>query len=245
MNHEIGSHEPGNPERHEHSHSENCHVTAFVNEQPVKLHSSTATGFAIKKAAIEQGVPIEESFLLHEQLLDGGSRLVGNEEQVHLREHIHFQAEPEKREYTVTVNEQPVKLHGNLATGAEIKAAAIKQGVPIEESFLLHEQLSDGAYRLVVNKEQVHLLEHIHFLAEPEKHEYTVTVNEQPVKLHENLATGAEIKAAAIRQGVLIQENFILQEELPNGTSRVIGDKDKVHLREHLRFTAIPPDDNS
>jgi hypothetical protein len=172
MNHEIGSHEPGNPERHEHSHSENCHVTAFVNEQPVKLHSSTATGFAIKKAAIEQGVPIEESFLLHEQLLDGGSRLVGNEEQVHLREHIHFQAEPEKREYTVTVNEQPVKLH-------------------------------------------------------------------------ENLATGAEIKAAAIRQGVLIQENFILQEELPNGTSRVIGDKDKVHLREHLRFTAIPPDDNS
>jgi hypothetical protein len=153
---------------------------------------------------------------------------VGNEEQVHLREHIHFQAEPEKREYTVTVNEQPVKLHGNLATGAEIKAAAIKQGVPIEESFLLHEQLSDGAYRLVGNKEQVHLLEHIHFLAEPEKHEYTVTV-----------------KAAAIRQGVLIQENFILQEELPNGTSRVIGDKDKVHLREHLRFTAIPPDDNS
>ena len=84
----------------------------------------------------------------------------------------------------------------------------------------MHEQLSDGAYRLVGNKEQVHLLEHIHFLAEPEKHEYTVTVNEQPVKLHENLATGAEIKAAAIRQGVLIQENFILQEELPNGTSR-------------------------
>lgn len=172
MNHEFGSHEPGKPERHEHDHSENRHVTVFVNEQPVKLHGSSATGSAIKQAAIEQDVPIEESFLLHERLPDGGRRLVGNDEQVHLREHLHFLAEPEKHEYTVTVNEQPVKLHGNVATGAEIKAAAIKQGV-------------------------------------------------------------------------LIQENFILQEELPNGTSRVIGDKDKVHLREHLRFTAIPPDDNS
>ena len=57
--------------------------------------------------------------------------------------------------------------------------------------------------------------------------------------------TGAEIKAAAIAQGAHIQQNFILQEELPNGTSRVIGDDDQVHLREHLRFTAIAPDDNS
>jgi len=73
----------------------------------------------------------------------------------------------------------------------------------------------------------------------------TVSVNEQPVKLLGKSATGAEIKAAAIAQGVLIQPNFVLQEELPNGTSRVIGDNDPVHLREHLRFTAIAPDDNS
>jgi hypothetical protein len=78
-------------------------------------------------------------------------------------------------------------------------------------------------------------------------HERTVivTVNEQPVKLKGKTATGAQIKAAAIVQGVHIQQNFVLQEELPNGTSRVIGDKDEVHLREHLRFTAIAPDDNS
>lgn len=87
-------------------------------------------------------------------------------------------------------------------------------------------------------------------LNEHEKHAadkptVTVSVNEQPVKLHGHTATGAEIKAAAIAQGVHIQQNFILQEELPNGTSRVIGDNDIVHLREHLRFTAIAPDDNS
>lgn len=73
----------------------------------------------------------------------------------------------------------------------------------------------------------------------------TVNVNEQPVALTGHNATGAEIKGAAIAQGVLIQPNFVLQEELPNGTSRIVGDADSVHLRPHLRFTAIAPDDNS
>jgi hypothetical protein len=58
-------------------------------------------------------------------------------------------------------------------------------------------------------------------------------------------ATGSEINAAAIKQGVQIQQNFVLQEELPNGTSRIVGDNETIHLREHLRFTAIAPDDNS
>lgn len=75
--------------------------------------------------------------------------------------------------------------------------------------------------------------------------EVSVTVNEQPVIMHGTSATGAEIKAAAIAQRVAIQTNFVLQEELPNGTSRIVGDEDEVHLRAHLRFTAIAPDDNS
>jgi Multiubiquitin len=82
---------------------------------------------------------------------------------------------------------------------------------------------------------------------QPDAHErtVTVTVNEQPVRLEGKTETGAQIKAAAIKQGVHIQQNFVLQEELPNWTSKVIGDNDVVHLREHLRFTAIAPDDNS
>ncbi len=77
------------------------------------------------------------------------------------------------------------------------------------------------------------------------EHEVTILVNEQPVKLRGNSATGAAIKVAAIAQGVHIEQNFVLQEELPNGTSRIVGDNDEVHLRGHLRFTAIAPDDNS
>ena len=79
----------------------------------------------------------------------------------------------------------------------------------------------------------------------PPERKTTITVNDQPVELAGDSATGAAIKAAAIAQGVHIQGNFVLQEELPNGTSRVVGDNDSVHLRPHLRFTAIAPDDNS
>ncbi len=77
------------------------------------------------------------------------------------------------------------------------------------------------------------------------KHQFTIFVNEQPVKLGKGTDTEAEIKAAAISQGVLIELNFVLQEELPNGTSRIVGDADSVKLHENLRFTAIRPDDNS
>ena len=75
--------------------------------------------------------------------------------------------------------------------------------------------------------------------------EVEVKVNGRPVILHGKRATGAQIKAAAIEQGVAIQQNFVLQEELPNGTSAIIGDADEVHLRPHLKFTAIRHDDNS
>lgn len=77
------------------------------------------------------------------------------------------------------------------------------------------------------------------------EHEVTIFVNEQPVKLAGETATGYQIKSAAIAQGVHIEPNFVLQQELPNGTSRVIGDSETVHLREDLHFTAIRPDDNS
>jgi len=78
-----------------------------------------------------------------------------------------------------------------------------------------------------------------------EKHPLTIFVNEQPVVFEIHTATGAQIKAAAIAQGVHIQSNFVLQLELPNGTSSIVGDNDTVHLHNHMRSTAIAPDDNS
>jgi len=147
----------------------------------------------------------------------------------------------------ITVNEKHVKILGHVANGEQIKVAAIEQGVHIAPDYILWEELPDGNVREVANHEEVNLREHHKFTAVPpkERHEVTITVNEMPVKLKGHTATGAEIKAAAIAQGVAIQPNFVLQEELPNGTSRVVGDNDHVHLRNHLKFTAIGPDDNS
>ena len=73
----------------------------------------------------------------------------------------------------------------------------------------------------------------------------TIEVNDHKVEMPAGPATGLEIKDAAIKQDVDIQVNFVLEVDLPNGSSKVIGDDDKVPLTEHLVFTAIPPDDNS
>ena len=73
----------------------------------------------------------------------------------------------------------------------------------------------------------------------------TIEVNDQKVEMPAGPATGLEVKEAAIKQGVNILVNFVLQVQLPNGSSRVVGDDDKVPLTEHLAFTAIAPDDNS
>ena len=76
-------------------------------------------------------------------------------------------------------------------------------------------------------------------------HPVEVTVNERPVTLPDRTATGLEIKQAAIAQGVPIQLDFVLQQELPNGQHKVIGDHDDVKLHPRDRFTAIADDDNS
>jgi hypothetical protein len=72
-----------------------------------------------------------------------------------------------------------------------------------------------------------------------------ILVNARPVIVPKEELTGFEIKEAAIAQGVRIEPNFVLQEELPDGHTRVIGDGDVVKLKQHERFTAIAPDDNS
>ena len=72
----------------------------------------------------------------------------------------------------------------------------------------------------------------------------TIEVNDHKVDMPAGPATGLEIKQAAIKQDVHIELNFVLQRQLPNGSSKVIGDDDKVQLTEHLTFTAIAPDDN-
>lgn len=75
-------------------------------------------------------------------------------------------------------------------------------------------------------------------------HLVVIHVNELPVRTPERV-TGLEIKDAAIDQGVPIQEDFVLSEELSDRKTKIVGDQDVVHVNEHSRFVAVAPDDNS
>lgn len=81
----------------------------------------------------------------------------------------------------------------------------------------------------------------------PHQHQFQVhvSVNGKPVILDNHRVTGLEIKEAAIAQHVAIEVSFILQEELPNGHHKIIGNTDEIEVKDHDRFTAIPNDDNS
>ena len=76
----------------------------------------------------------------------------------------------------------------------------------------------------------------------------TVTVNNRPVKLTDEHgrfeATGAEIKAAAIAQGVSIQTDFALFH-IRGRELDPVGDEQSIHVREGEKFRAVAPDDNS
>jgi hypothetical protein len=74
----------------------------------------------------------------------------------------------------------------------------------------------------------------------------TVFVNNKPVTLLREELTGADIKDAAVTQGVAIQRDFILSvEKGQSGNTRTIGDADTVKVHPNMRFRAIADDDNS
>ena len=75
----------------------------------------------------------------------------------------------------------------------------------------------------------------------------TIKVNRAPVVMPGDHATGMEIKQAAIAQGVKIDQNFQLLLEHGNGHGKpkVVGDNERIHLKEDASFVAIAPDDNS
>lgn len=83
--------------------------------------------------------------------------------------------------------------------------------------------------------------------AEPEaiKHEIDVLLNEHKVMFQVRQATGAEIKATAIAQGVGIKPDFSLFEVIGGNHLKPISDQDPTQLHDKQVFRATAPDDNS
>jgi Multiubiquitin len=76
-------------------------------------------------------------------------------------------------------------------------------------------------------------------------HTIEITVNNCLVQVEDKRLTGLEIKEAAIAQGVPIQLDFLLSEQLKHGETRIVGDSDEVKVDKHSKFTAVAGDDNS
>lgn len=67
-------------------------VTIHVNTKPVSIAGPKATGLEIKLAAIDQGVNIKVDFILSEELPDGRTRIVGDQDPVTVNNESKFRA---------------------------------------------------------------------------------------------------------------------------------------------------------
>jgi hypothetical protein len=67
-------------------------VTVHVNERPVHLREDRVTGLQIKQAAIEQHIRIELDFILVEELGHHRTRVVGDDDEVHVTNRSRFLA---------------------------------------------------------------------------------------------------------------------------------------------------------
>ena len=74
---------------------------------------------------------------------------------------------------------------------------------------------------------------------------FPISVNRKPVEVEEPLITGLEIKETAIDQGLAIDLDFQLAKLDADGKHRIVGDSDKVDVREFKTFFATASDDNS
>ena len=72
-----------------------------------------------------------------------------------------------------------------------------------------------------------------------------IKVNTKAVQISRGWHTGAEIKAAAIAQGVQIKPDFVLDLEGEGRATRVIGDDDRIFIRGGERFGAVDNHEDS
>lgn len=67
----------------------------------------------------------------------------------------------------VTVNDEPVTLDDRKQTGAEIKAASISAGVPIQHDFVLSKVLPNGKQRIIPDDKSIPVKDGDEFWAIP------------------------------------------------------------------------------
>ena len=72
-----------------------------------------------------------------------------------------------------------------------------------------------------------------------------ITVNRRSVSILGPRVTGADVKAAAMAQGVAIDAMFQLSMQEPDGKWAIVGDADTITVNKNSVFRAVADDDNS
>ena len=72
-----------------------------------------------------------------------------------------------------------------------------------------------------------------------------IQVNEQIITVVGEQHTGANIKRAAIEQGISIEEDFVLSVEYEPQKTKIVADEEVIVVEVGTCFTAVADDDNS
>jgi Multiubiquitin len=67
-------------------------IEIIVNKKSVQVEDKRLTGLDIKEAAIAQGVQIQLDFVLSEHLEHGGTKIIGDADEVKVKKHTKFTA---------------------------------------------------------------------------------------------------------------------------------------------------------
>ena len=144
--------------------------------------------------------------------------------------------------YRVRVNDSRFVVHKAVVDGREVLELA---GLQPPEDYCLELLVRGKKRRWIALDAQVDLTlpGTERFIAEASC-DVEIKLNENELIVAGPLTTGLAIKESATKAG-LIELDFVLSLELPEGKFRIVGDADKLRLSPGDCFSAVAPDDNS
>ena len=185
--------------------------------------------------------PADEHVLIKLRAL--GTTSVGLDEKVDLREagDEAFRAFRDDRIYLFTLEARGYEWGAPVFNEAELRALV---ELPLNQVFVLEQVEVPDA--VIDDDSDINLAARgTERLAIAHRRTVIVTVNNKPVTLARGWHRGAQIKHAAIEQGVAIEPDFTLDQEQPDGTATIVGNDDRVFIKGGEVFSAVDDHDDS
>ncbi|MGN6683567.1 MAG: multiubiquitin domain-containing protein [Devosia sp.] len=186
-------------------------------------------------------LPADDHVLI--QILEHGSKSIGLDEKVDFKDEgvEQFRAFLGDRIFVFTVDGRGYEWGAAAISETELRGYT---DIKSDQVFAL--ERADEPDKLIKDDEDIDLnrpgSEHLKIVHRPI---VEVTVNTKTVRLTFGWHTGAQIKAAAIVQHVDIRQDFTLDEEKPNGDTKVIGDDDPTFIAGGEVFGAVDHHEDS